>query len=422
MRNSIVLVAALAIPGTSFAQTFGTGMGFPLGEKSRVHTNLDLGVGFDSNPRRFDSNPAIRSVEGAPADGKLSDWRTIIRPSLAVDVPGNSVKLGLDAGLSINHFFGVGTNPALTRFGGNVGAELQLGSDNSFLSFKLEDQLVRTAAFLDAPGTVGADEIRFPEWNNRGTARFTLRPGGRALEVDIGYMNELQIYDGTLPRSQRHGGLLEARWKFLPKTALVFHADVSTFNVWNDENTAFQSSDALPLLITLGLVGQVTTKLTGELTLGYEDTLSERSFASSRTVVGNAVVTYQFNDTTSFSVGYRRRARPIVVMNSFFSDAPFAQFKVNVGGRLVISGLGQYEFRNYAPVVDGGDRLAVGVAIADARVEYWFFQWLSAAVAYRALFQNPSDEAKAVLGDPNFAPYLQDFSRHQALLMVGLRY
>lgn len=405
MKKLSVLVAILMASGArvASAQNYGAGMGFPIGEKSRIHTNLDLGVAFDSNPSRFDNQGS------RPDPGTVSDWRGLIRPGLLIDVPGSSVMLNLRGQATILQYFGAGT-ASETTFGGDVGARLQLGGEDSFLSFKLEDTLVRTPAFLSEPGTIASDERRFREWNNRGTARITLRPGGRALEFDLGYMNEMVIYD-NLPASQRHGGLFEARWKFLPKTALVFHTDISTFQPVSDPlNTTLS---ALPLRVTLGLVGQVTAKLSAEATVGYEDLFSEDADNSIRTVIGNAVLTYSFSEISAISAGYRRRVFPVVVLNGYTSDAPFLQAKVGIGGRLIFSLFGQYEFRSYV-----GD-IGVQVATGDASVEYWFFEFLNASLGYRLMMQNPSQDVPATMAGTAF---LQDFNRHQVMFNIGLRY
>jgi hypothetical protein len=405
MNKFSVLATILMVGGArvASAQNYGAGMGFPIGEKSRIHTNLDLGVAFDSNPSRLDNQGT------APDPGTKSDWRGLIRPGLVIDVPGSSVMLNLRGQATILQYFGAGT-ASETTFGGDVGARLQLGGDDSFLSFKLEDTLVRTPAFLSEPGTIASDERRFREWNNRGTARITLRPGGRALEFDLGYLNEMVIYD-NLPASQRHGGLFEARWKFLPKTALVFHTDISTFQPVSDPlNTTLS---ATPLRVTLGLVGQVTSKLSAEATVGYEDLFSEDADNSIRTVIGNGVLTYSFSEISAISAGYRRRVFPVVVLNGYTSDAPFVQAKLGIGGRLIFSLYGQYEFRSYV-----GD-IGVQVATGDASVEYWFFEFLNASLGYRLMYQNPNQDVPMPAAGTAF---LQDFSRHQVMFNIGLRY
>src|SRR5262245_57374617 len=100
-----VLLTAYSAP--SFAQIEGGGAaeggattGIPIGEKSRIHTELTLGVAFDSNVQRNDPDLVDRDPDG----------RLLIRPGIGVDVPGQSLRLGFATHASINYFFGVGNS------------------------------------------------------------------------------------------------------------------------------------------------------------------------------------------------------------------------------------------------------------------------------------------------------------------------
>lgn len=398
-----------AMPAAATAQV-GAATGFPIGEKSRIHTRLDTSVVYDSNSNRFDSSSP---------DGDRGDWKGIVRPGIGVKVPGSSVDLDLLGRVSIMRYFGVGSSNSETTFGGDLTTRLRLGSKDSIIGFRLDNQFVRTPVFLDEPGTVSSDERRFRLWHNRGQALFTIRPGGRALEFDVGYGLLLNGYD-DLPVGITHRGIFEARWKFFPKTAFVFHADAGYFHATSQTNQTTYS--AIPINIYLGAIGQVTSRLNAELTVGYGDTLSsEGGNFTTRGPIGNAILTYMFNQSTSLSLGYRRRIMPQVVVNSFSSDAPFLKFSMGLFSRLNFSLFGEYQFRRYARSAELPDapRTNTNVAIGDARVEYWFFAWLNASVGYRLQIQSPSGAAPVSADGQVF---FQDFTRHQVLFNVGLRY
>jgi hypothetical protein len=426
MRCSKTILCILmgATPSWAWAQNTGTGTGFPIGEKSRIHTGIDMAVGYDSNSLRF--NNADERSKG--------DWKAIIRPGVSVDVPGTSVELMLRGQLSIMQYFETGGLDADeysgTVFGGDLVGRLRLGSKDSIIAFSLENQLVRTPVFMDELGTVPSDERRFPLWHERGKALFTLRPGGRALELDVGYGIEASIYnfsrningsqvDGSIPYGFIHSGIFEARWKFFPKTAFVFHGDVGYFTAGNQAG-AVSTYDAIPIHIYLGAIGQVTTRLNAEITVGYGDTLSsEGGNFTTRGPIGNLIATYNFNESTNLTLGHRLSIQPEVIINSYWSYARFVRFHVGLVGRLALSLYGEYQFRKYARsgTVDGGDRIDVHGGIADARVEYWLFPWLNAAVTYRLQIQNPRQATS--LPDNVF---FQDFVRHQVFMSVGVRY
>ncbi len=89
--------------------------------------------------------------------------------------------------------------------------------------------------------------------------------------------------------------------------------------------------------------------------------------------------------------------------------------QIGIGGRLIIGALAGYEHRSYG-IPDGGAHLVVG----DARVAYWFFDFLSLAVNYRVLFQSSNNESAIASGVGSF--FLEDYVRHQAFLNLTLRY
>lgn len=398
MKQRILPLAVLAIafPASAFAQaTVGTG--FPIGEKSRIHTNLDLAAGYDSNFQRL--------PEGQDG-GDTSDVKMQIRPGLEVEVPGTSVALSLRTKLFIEHFF----DASDTKFGGDVGADLRLGSEQSTIGFELKDTLARTPTFFADLGAVGADEIRFQQWQNRGSARFVLRPGGGALEFRLGYGNELHIYD-NLPNSQRHAAEFEAKLKFLPKTALIFAADMSFFDATQERG--LDTNPATPYNVAVGLQGQITSRFSTLLRVGFGDTLSWEdehfgtlSDSNIRTLIASANLTYAFMPGSSVSVGYDRAVRPVIVLDTYTSDAVNARVILAVGERLAFGVYGMFENRSFGGG-QGDSRLLAG----DARIEYWFFEFLKGGLVYQVIDQESDGSAQ-----------LESFTRHQGLIVAGLHY
>jgi hypothetical protein len=427
----IAAFAALAVSPTVWAQpapnapaTAQTGYGFPIGEKSRIHTNLDVGVAFDTNP---DRRTTAEIDAGGPGTG--SDWKAVIRPGVNVVVPGKSVNANLLGQLTIDQFFGTGTQATHTNVGALIGAALGLGSSDSPIGFRLDDQLIRTPAFIDDLGAIGAEERRFQEWYNRGSAVVSFRPGGGALNIDVGYFNVLQFYDEAfLGASQQHGGLIDARLRFLPRTAFVFHGDFSAFKPDDQSIQHAPTEVSTPYNLWLGLIGQVTAHIATNLNVGFGDTLtwsngffSTVSSDNRRTIIGTAELTYIFFESARVSAGYKRQALPIVVLSNYTSDKGYLRFLLGIGPRLTFSGYGEFEWRSYASgnggvmgAGPGTDQPAKFVTV-DARVDYWFFDFLSAALDYRLLLQNAgnSNPSNILLGD---------YNRSQVVLFMGLHY
>jgi hypothetical protein len=439
----LAAMAALAVPLTATAQsaepnnqpaTAQTGLGFPIGEKSRIHTALDLGVAYDTNPQRF------TSAEMTAAGVSGGDWNAVIRPGVNVVVPGKSASANLLGQLTINQYFGTGSNKSSTDVGALVTAAVSLGDSTAPVGFRLDDQFIRTPAFIDDLGSVAAAEIRFQQWFNRGAASVALRPGGGALEIDLGYFNQLSFFDNNfLGASQQHGGFLDARLRFLPRTAFVFHGDFSAFSPTDrtDSNGMLQHAGtqvSTPYNVYIGLIGQVTAHIATNLNVGFGDTLtwangffSTVSDDNRRTIIGTAELTYLLLESSRITVGYKRQALPIVVLSNYTSDMAYLRFLLGIGPRITFSAYGNFEWRSYASGngnMMGGNMVPAGTVsgdqpakfvTVDARVDYWFFEFLSAALDYRLLLQSAGNS------NPNNI-LLGDYNRNQVILFVGLHY
>lgn len=401
-------LAAFVLPTAALAQTsVSSGRGFPIGEKSRIHTKLDLSTGFDTNPeRRSSTGPAAATTE----------FKLRIRPALEISVPGQSAAFNLHGGVLIEHYF---DNAISTLFGGDVGADLRLGSDESVVGLELKDTISRTPTFFDDLGSVGSGEIAFPQWYNRGKVAAVLRPGGGALEFRLGYGNEMRLFDDedNLPDSQRHAAEFEAKLRFLPKTAAVFAADMSFFSTDLDATT----NRATPYNVSIGIQGQITARLSTLLRVGFGDTLSwtDDFFgtlddqANKRTVIASANLTYAFMPLSSFSIGYDRVVKPVILLDTYTGDSVSGRLTLGIGDRLSFGALGQYEHRSYSA---GGADVPADLVLADARVEYWFFEFLRGGLVYQLITQF-TDDSTAASGAG-----VVDYTRHQGLVMVGFYY
>jgi hypothetical protein len=225
-----------------------------------------------------------------------------------------------------------------------------------------------------------------------------------------------------LPDSQRHGALFEAKLRFLPKTAVLFHSDISFFSANDEELDNGQGTlRSSPLNLTLGLIGQVTSRLTADLEVGYGDTFTSTgeyfgSLSESRTgtFIFRAEGTYDLLESSRLTLGVRRQVKPVILLNSYSSTSPYLRFVLGVGARLAFGLFGSYEWRDYG--IEGVD---AKLLLGDARVDYWFFEFLTAALSYRVISQD-STVAANLTG--SVTELVEDYTRHEVMMMVGLRY
>ncbi len=447
MKKPIYIVAAAAFAGSLMAQEASAqqvkALGFKVGQKSRLHTNLDLMTIFDSNPKRRDPGNVV-SPGVTEADGQ-DTWRLIARPNIFLDVPGKTLALTLGAGATINYSLeSSGGNDSEGQYGFDVDLGLSLGNSRSKVSFELNNMLMKTPTILTDPGAIGADESLFPAFTNQGIAKLIFRPGGGALSISTGYKNNMLIFDrpqdnGAAPDDgQTHTAFVEARLKFLPKTDVFFWADaglfIPTINRTGPLDQNVITKKSTPYHLELGLDGQITSRLKAEVRAGFghnlvwnDDFFSQTYIAEQLTPVGTAMVEYEFGPKIKASLAYQRNVQPIVALNSMIYDAVRLRGEMGID-RLVGSVYVEYQARDFGTAVDGPNQQTgepyTDLFMGGARVDYYFFDFLTGGVQGRMMVQKPNDDARqAALGtDARITPELGEFDRFQFMFNVGLKY
>lgn len=404
--------------------------GFRIGEKSKLHLGIDLASSYDTNSRRRPDAEAANS----------QDVRLLVRPSFEIDVPGTSAAFRIGAGTTFTRFLGVESNAdGESLFGFHGDLYLRLGSRKAPVMLTVENTPILTPTVMPDAATISTDERLFRAFTDSGKAFVTLRPGGGALEFDLGYANSYILYirtEETAPDDGfSHVGFLEARWKFLPKTAMLFKADFGWFEPANP-NGNLSTKPSNPFNATVGIIGQITRTISAELRAGYGETLTwntEERFSEThpglnqRDLIGTAAVTWQILKTAKWTLAYQRALQPIVALSSMRSDS--IRTRLNWGiGQLVLEGYFEYQFRHFgrAETADPADADGLqdqategSLMFGGARADYYFTDWLTGGLSYRVMVQ---DDFNDTVVNSNDAPQLGDFDRHQAWVTVGVHY
>ena len=442
----IVIVTSLMVGCTQLRVTPAVaqveGLGFKVGNKSRLHTNLDISASFDSNSNRASDRPETAANE---LDG-VEDVRLLVRPSISLEVPGQSVRFQFGLGTTISQYMGAGgARPADTEFGLDGKISLRLGSKQSTFAFVFENAPILTPTVLPELGTIGADERLFSAFSDMGRLYFTLRPGGGALEFDVGYKNQFVIYtrsndgdelaNGSPDDTFLHTGFLEARLRFLPKTAALLYAEFGALDAFNpDDGRRVTTLESNPFNVALGLKGQVTRSISAELRVGYGETLvwdnmsgrfGQTSPANQRTVIGLASATWQTTRTSQLSLAYQRNVQPTVALSSFISDALRFRSTWNID-RLILGAYIEGQLRDFGAQEDAESVVpgetpnrepSAVLVLGGLRADYYFLTWLYGSLNYRVIIQMSNDEDRSLA-----LPQLGDFERHQVFATAGIRY
>jgi hypothetical protein len=418
--SAILLVCGLAAVGQTPTASARGDTGLRVGKKSKVHVSLGTSFIFDTNPNRFSNAQSDDNTD-------FNTSRLNFRPGLELDIPGQVLKLQATASGNISIFFeNPDADPSVADpgtealFGFDSGIDMLLGRKTSPVQLRVKNDLQRSPTVLDAAGTLPADEVAFRAWTNRARVGLLTKPGGGALEFEMAYINELAFFD-NIDSAQEHGGLLEARYRFLPESLVYVRGDLSVFNPELETPNVESTLPATPINITVGLSTLLTPKLDAEVAVGYGNALvAEDDFFGSlapsnrETVIALARLGYSFAPTVRVSAGYRRVVEPTVLLQSVVRN--IADANVNVGiEKFLFDGSFSYDARNF-----GVDDRSAGVVVAGVGVTYYVFPWLAPSLRYRVINQTSNDPSDV---DPVDAEiFLGEFTRQQIIAAVNLRY
>ncbi len=197
------------------------------------------------------------------------------------------------------------------------------------------------------------------------------KPGGGVLSWSLGYQANMTIFDkrdyglDTIT----HGPRTQGRWKFLPRTSLLYEGSL-LFVRHPQEDT--RQVDSNPIETQLGINGLLTTRLSMLLMAGWKATFYDNGDDFDGPV-GRAEVTWHIKGTddeeqrgagnvgaSTFLLGYSRNVSDSGIANYYQSDQVYADLTYGVGGVLLLSLRGGVAFVHHpAPLDSQGGVLTV---------------------------------------------------------------
>lgn len=407
---------------------------------SRLHLRLDLGAGFDTNPYAV---PFDFQTEQLP-----SDIVTRIRPGLELIYPGSL--LAFDGGLYVDYgflpdVFGGGQNAQWLLYQAAARGSLEVNREGMF-SFAAQNLFsTNNDAGVVALGTI------FNRLDNMLRLGVGFRPGGGTLRVRLAYNFGFEkwfdpafgifgeqasplIREGGFDQ-MFHGASLRADYRFLPKTGVFARVNAG----WNtfpfDQNNI--NPDSFPVGVHVGLMGQLTPKLAGLASLGYEnplivDTLPDGNVGiTTGTVigaVGQAELRWTITPTSRLGAGIKRDFRPAPLYQFLTNNRVYARFDQAIGAKFVLGLFVGYSLLQFGDeqqvVIDGQARDITDTTGTDrfdghldvgARLSYYMFDWLSFGLANNLDWRhtNANDAASGA----NLS-----FLANETLLLASLHY
>jgi hypothetical protein len=390
--------------GLPYKASGETATGIQLSEGVLMHVGAGAEAGYDTNVFYQSFDP-----QGS----------AIIRTSLFADA-SNATRGGATGRISFNMRAGLtyrryqSDSPDVQQYGNawmpSAGLALSMGSGQ--LGFGLADTFVRLE---DPPYNAGQPPIT--RYNNQASAELRWAPGGGRLTGTLRYMNMIDVIQGdfSYATSMTNAVMLDASWKWLPKTALFVNV-TQGFVTYLEEPTP--KSQSYPLRVTAGLRGLLTEKTSVLLALGYTNSFYS-SGASTGGIWGSTFADLSFTVRptmlTRVVLGYRHAFENSIISNFYYAETAYASYVQQIASRLALDLSGRYIYKNYQGLFDPATlERTDNFFQLGATLDYFVRNWIYAGLGY-ALLVNRGDVVATVPTDVNY-------TKQQVFVRVGLTY
>jgi len=383
-----------------------------------------LGIGVARVARAADVQPGVHAGNATivPSLALLGTYRTNVYLQEGADYGGAPTTAGFalsaqpgveitfdsqQVGFKLNgdYLARKYTNPDLSNL--DRYKDFWLGGDidllpRSVVGVRVRDKFLETCRVTEA---YYAEDAYLTEMKNQLDAQVMVRPGS-SLEVGLGGEADWSDYrspentnylrTANLNNRVSYGPRIDAKWKFLPKTAVVAGYEY-TWLYWEDNFLDTRGAglgredvgdhlgmpDARLWRGFMGLRGRFTAKTVLNLTLGYgqavydEDSVladaknevdgSDPEITSSvgfgkdlkgfpDGLIGVAGVIYEFDEHQKVDFGYQRDFADSFFTNYFTWNGFYLRYKGEFGRRLEASAAADYRFEDYFGEVERADQ------------------------------------------------------------------
>jgi hypothetical protein len=275
-------------------------------------------------------------------------------------------------------------------------AGLALSAGGGQFGFGIADTFAR----LEDPPYNSGPQVPITRYNNQASAEGRWAPGGGRITATLRYTNMVDIFQGGYSYASNDSNylMLDAAWKWLPKTAIFLNAQQGYIFYLNEaEATAAGKESSFPLVVTAGLRGLLTEKTSATVALGYTNGfysggVSTGGFWGSTYVDVSAMLRPSM--LSRVVAGYRHDLQNAVVASFSYNETVYASYVQQIAGRLALDLSGRYSHRNYGgqfvdPVQKTTGRTDDFVQVG-ATLDYFVRNWIYAGVGY-SLFSNGSN-------------------------------
>ncbi len=478
---------ALLLPRAAWAQSdvpqwlkdrrYAEGIGIREGD-FELHPGIAGEVGYDSNYFLRSTGSGFANSGGAPNFAPPIPALVFrITPSLYISTIGPQRREGdviaqppsvrFRAGISATYreFVGLSSDPVASQpqndisaqrnIGGNADARLEISPERPFGAVLFANYgrfILPTSVSSDPNLSLNRDEVGVG-------GELVAQPGSGTLDWRFGYALRDTLFEESA--GQPYDNIVNSlytrgRWKFRPRTALIYDASFN-FNSYQNETQAATVGglvNSTPIRTRIGLNGLITDRFTLTALVGWGAGFYQTTLTSAQpqydSVIGQAELKWflssspglaQSSDVglslSSIAIGYTRDFQNSYLGNYYGQDRGYLRFNYFFAGRALVSlegGVSGIEYPNMywgpdAANPAGGDFRHS--AFTDLRVdsalfgEYRFTDSfaLNATVRYTANFSNavvPDTDLGPGVAVPAAESYDMSWSRFETF--IGLRF
>ena len=449
-------------PAWLLDRRYNEGIGVRAGD-FELHPGIAGEVGYDSNWFLRTSNTGTNIANGAPAAPVVPAFAYRITPSLYLSTlspqrregdltsqpPSVAFRLGMNG--TYRGFVGLSSdassplNDPSRSNNASIAADTQL---DILPERPLGGDLTANYGRIIQPNTTNADpNLSFVRDEIGVGAEVALQPGSGTLDWRLGY----KFYDVLFEQSEgvpydnsTNEGFMRGRWKFRPRTSLVYEGSIRSVSYANQQSAAFVGLvNSTPVRARIGLNGLITDRFAATALVGwgasfYDTTLPQQPQYDS--VIGNAELKWFLSASpgiasasdiglalSSIVLGYSRDFANSYLGNFYGIDRGYLKFFYFFAGRALLTlegGFGAIEYPNmyWGP---GVTPLLRHTAFTDTRAdatlfgEYRFSNTvgLNATVRYTANFSS-----NQVPEGTGMNPSLIDMSWNRLEAYLGIRW
>lgn len=325
-----------------------------------LHPGVGAEVGYDSNvfygPPDATPSTALR-VRVTPSFffSTLGVQRTQNSDSNPTALPTVNFRGG--AALAYHEWIGLSGSDRVNQLR-NLGAEGHLRLEffpGRTWQFVLADDFTRTIQPGDQiPASGGGAPRTFNRNFNTATFELAFAPNRGVFEFRLGYNFIANLFDSgaySYNNYFSHQVAAHVRWRFLPKTALLWEGYFAPTNYVDTSGATTGLFSSYPLRTRIGLNGLLTEKISLLAMVGYYGGFFVGG-DNVDTIIGQAELRWIISPRADLKLGFMRDVQNSFFGNFFIRNRGYLTWAQNFGGRVLVSVDGGVALHQYGYVAN----------------------------------------------------------------------